>query len=82
MIGSKLAARGNAYEAYWTQPIIGDIFSMQIRYTYIDYEYSGSNGFFGDAGTPMSMSDAEDMGIGDRVVDKAQDLRVYFRYRY
>jgi chaperonin cofactor prefoldin len=80
MIGSKLAARGDAYEAYWTQPLLGDVLSMQIRYTYINYDYTGSNAFFGDAGTPMSMSEAQAAGMDP--VEKAQDLRVHFRYRY
>ncbi len=80
MIGSKLAARGDAYEAYWTQPLIKDVFSMQVRYTYIKYKYTGSDGFFGDGGTPMTMSEAQGMGMDP--VEKAQDIRVYFRYRY
>jgi len=79
-IGSKMATRGDAYEAYWTQPIIGDIFTFQLRYTYIDYEYTGSNGFFGDGGTPMTMGDAKLAGY--EAVDKAQDIRMYLRYRY
>ena len=85
MIGSKMAVRGDAYEAYWTQPIIDDVFSMQIRYTYIDYDYTGSDGFFGDGGAPMSMKDvanAQAMGMNIDAVDKAQDIRIYFRYRY
>jgi hypothetical protein len=82
MIGSKMATRGNAYEAYWTQPIIKkdgrSIFSMQVRYTYLDYDYTGSNAFFGDNGEPV------EIGSEDAVdaVESAQDLRVYFRYRY
>ena len=80
MIGSKLAARGDAYEAYWTQPLIKDVFSMQVRYTYIKYEYTGSDGFFGDGGAPMTMSEAQGMGMDP--VETAQDIRVYFRYRY
>jgi hypothetical protein len=79
-IGSKMATRGDAYEAYWTQPIIDNIFTFQIRYTYLDYEYTGSNGFFGDGGTPMTMGDA--LRAGYDPVEKAQDLRVYLRYRY
>jgi len=78
MIGSKMAVRGNAYEAYWTQPIIDKVFSMQIRYTYLDYDYTGSNGFFGDGGTPMKISSA----TTPNAVDTAQDIRMYFRYRY
>lgn len=84
MIGSKVAARGNAYEAYFTEPLIDDTFSLQVRYTYIDYDYTGSNGFFGNAtGTPMKISDiASNSPLGGSVVDKAQDIRVYLRYRY
>ncbi|EQB40263.1 hypothetical protein M947_02700 [Sulfurimonas hongkongensis] len=80
LIGSKLATRGDAYEAYWTQPLIDDVFSMQVRYTYIKYEYTGSNAFFGDGGAPMTMAEAQAAGMDP--VEKAQDLRVYFRYRY
>ena len=80
MIGSKLAVRGSAIEAYWTQPLIDDVFSMQLRYTKIDYDYTGSNAFFGDAGTPMSMAQAKTFGMDP--VESAQDIRLYFRYRY
>jgi hypothetical protein len=80
LIGSKLAARGSAYEAYWSQPL-GEAFSMQVRYTYIDYDYTGSNGFFGDGGTPISMADAKANPYMDPI-ETASDLRVYFRYRY
>ena len=80
MIGSKMAVRGDAYEAYWTQPIIDRVFSFQLRYTYIDYDYTGSNGFFGDGGTPMTMNEAQAMGMDP--VEKAQNIRAYFRYRY
>ena len=87
-IGSKLAARGDAYEAYFTEPLIEDILSLQVRYTYIDYKYAGSNGFFGEttgtphlisalpSGNPMNPLDAS------HFVDTAQDIRFYLRYRY
>jgi hypothetical protein len=80
MIGSKMAVRGNAYEAYWTQPIIDKVFSMQVRYTYLDYDYTGSDGFFGDGGTPYKIGSTEANSIN--AVETAQDIRVYFRYRY
>jgi len=85
MIGSKMAVRGSAYEAYWTQPLVEKVFSMQVRYTYLDYDYTGSDGFFGDGGAPMSMAEvagAQSMGMQVDAVDTAQDIRVYFRYRY
>ncbi|WP_457744972.1 DUF3373 family protein [Sulfurimonas sp.] len=82
-VGSKLAARGNAYEAYFTEPLIEDVLSLQVRYTYIDYEFSGSNGFFGDTtGTPYSMDQAIANNLGSTVADSAQDIRFYLRYRY
>ena len=91
-IGSKLAARGDAYEAYFTEPLVDDILTLQVRYTYIDYKYSGSNGFFGGTtGGAMSISDIQAaaaagnpqmMGMAQNTVDTAQDIRVYLRYRY
>jgi hypothetical protein len=83
LIGSKIAARGDAYELYFTEPLVDDILSFQLRYTYINYDYSGSNGFFGSTtGTPMSMGDAVAFGAGGMVVDKAQDIRAYLRYKF
>ena len=80
LAGSKMAVRGNAYEAYWTQPIVDKVFSMQIRYTYLDYDYTGSSGFFGDGSSSFSMDSNEAAGMD--AVESASDLRVYFRYRY
>lgn len=88
MIGSKIAARGNAYEVYFTEPLVDDILTFQLRYTYINYDYSGSNGFFGSStGTPMAISDgmlAPDgtTNISGMFVDKAQDIRAYIRYKF
>lgn len=83
LIGSKIATRGNAYELYFTEPLVDDILTFQLRYTYIDYDYSGSNGFFGStSGTPMSMDEARANGVGANVVDHAQDIRAYIRYKF
>jgi len=81
LAGSKLATRGDAVEVHWSQPLIKNVFSMQVRYTQMTYDYTGSNGFFGDGGTPISMADAKANPNMDPV-EEAQDLRVYFRYRY
>jgi hypothetical protein len=80
-IGSKIAARGDAYEAYFTEYLVDDILSMQLRYTYIDYKYSGSNGFFGST-TGYAMEITDSMPNASMHVDKAQDIRLYIRYRY
>jgi hypothetical protein len=83
LIGSKIAARGDAYELYFTEPLVDDILTFQLRYTYIDYDYSGSNGFFGSrTGTPMGIGEAVGIGAGSMVVDKAQDIRAYIRYKF
>ncbi|MDD2358151.1 MAG: DUF3373 family protein [Thiovulaceae bacterium] len=83
-IGSKLAARGNAYEAYFTEPLVDNVLSFQLRYTYIQYDYTGSNGFFGDTtGTPYKISDiASTNPMAGSVVKEAQDIRAYLRYRF
>jgi len=83
MIGSKVAARGNAYEAYFTEYLIEDVLSMQLRYTYIDYNFAGSNGFFGSTtGTPTDIDTLKNSPYGGVTVDTAQDIRLYLRYRY
>ena len=79
LIGSKIAARGDAYELYFTEPLVGDILTFQLRYTYINYDYSGSNGFFGtESGTPYNISSTP----SSMIVDKAQDIRAYIRYKF
>jgi len=80
-IGSKVATRGDAYEAYLTEYLIEDILSMQIRYTYIDYKYSGSNGFFGNT-SGASTKITSTMPGAANYVDTAQDIRFYLRYKY
>jgi len=80
LAGSKLAVRGDAYEAFFNKELIGHKLTAQIRYTYMDYKYTGSNAFFGDGGTPMTMSQA--IAHGKNPVDSAQDIRAYIRYRY
>ena len=86
LIGSKVATRGDSYEVYFTEPLLDDVLSLQIRYTYIDYDYTGSNGFFGSvSGTPYLIDDVKAGTVpypANQAVDKAQDLRVYLRYRY
>jgi hypothetical protein len=60
MIGSKVAARGDAWEANYTYQI-NDALSLQARYVSIDYDYSGSNGFFGNySGSSMKIDDIKD----------------------
>ncbi len=84
LIGSKIATRGDAYECYWSEPLFKKGLSAQLRYTYIDYDYSGSNGFFGSqTGTPVKIDDIpKRTALAGNIVDKAQDVRLYLRYRF
>jgi len=71
MSSSKIATRGNAYEAYWNLPLEKGHFSTQIRYTYMDYDYKSNIEEFW-AAPELQTTDAK----------SAQDVRVYVRYRY
>ena len=91
MIGSKIAARGDAFEVYFTYQLT-EALSMQARYTSINYDYTGSNGFFGSStGAATKISDLKvAAAAGDpgaiaalpNIVEKAQDARFYLRYRF
>jgi len=79
MAGSKIAARGTAVEAYYTKPI-NKALSFDLRYTKIDYDYTGSNSFFGDDGKPMTMAEATANQMDP--VKEATDLRASISYRF
>ena len=53
---------------------------MQLRYTYIDYKYTGSDLFFGASGNPM---DVDNLGAyAPYFAESSSDFRAYLRYRY
>jgi len=59
MVGSKIATRGDAWEASYTYQIT-EALSAQVRYTDISYDYAGSNGFFGNySGQATKISDLQ-----------------------
>ncbi|MDN5078052.1 DUF3373 family protein [Aliarcobacter butzleri] len=74
--GSKIAARGQAFEVYRTQKLT-EALSFGVSYVYIDYDYTGSNSFFGADGEPIAISDAN-----GSAVKEAQDIRAYMRYKF
>jgi len=75
MVGSKVAARGTAWEIYRNAKI-NDSLDWSIRYTKIDYDYTGSNGFFGFYGQPV------DINLSPTAVKEAQNITAYVRYRF
>ena len=77
--GSKIATRGQAWEVYRNQQITKAL-SWGVSYVYMEYDYTGSNSFFGADGTPMTMAQAQ--AVGQNPVESAQDVRAYMRYRF
>ncbi len=71
--GSKIAARGEAWEVYRNQELTKAL-SFGLSYVYIDYDYNGSNSFFGADGTPSVISGSD--------VQSAQDVKAYMRYKF
>lgn len=77
LIGSKLAARGDAYEVYYTLPIVGKHLTAQLSYVYIDYDYTGSDMFFDG-----STGGANNVDTTAGAVKSASNVRASVRYRY
>ncbi len=74
MVGSKIATRGTAWEVYRNSKI-NNALSWSLRYTKINYDYYGSNGFFGYDGNP-------DLGSVSTYVTEAQNITANVRYRF
>jgi hypothetical protein len=66
LVGSKLAARGQVYEAYYHQPVFGPNFFLTLGTQYYDYEYTGSGN---PLGKPVKISDANSLDTLNAVVD-------------
>lgn len=83
--GSKIATRGQAWEVYRTQKLTNAL-SFGVSYVLMQYDYTGSNSFFGADGTPVSIADAQaayQAGLSSSSpVEEAQDVRVYMRYKF
>ena len=69
-IGSKIAVRGSAYEAYWNFNLFGiKYLPSQVRYTYAQHDY-----------TPNA--NCSGWTVPEPVDITAQDLRFFVSYRY
>jgi len=75
LIGSIAATRGNAFDVYYIKTLIPNL-TASLRATYIKYDYTGSNAFFGEAGTPVDVDNAPTS------IEKATDIRAYIRYNF
>lgn len=77
--GSKIATRGQAWEVYRTQKLTNAL-SFGLSYVLMQYDYTGSNSFFGYDGTPHEIGGAQANGMN--AVESAQDVRAYMRYKF
>ena len=67
LIGSKLAARGEVYEAYYIQPLFERHFFVKLGGQYYDYRYTGSGNPLGE---PVSIASANALNAINPVTDK------------
>lgn len=77
--GSKIATRGQAWELYRTQKLT-DALSFGVSYVLMQYDYTGSNSFFGADGTPYDINSAQALQMN--AVEEARDVRAYMRYKF
>lgn len=67
LIGSKLATRGQVYEIYYNQPIVGRNFFVQLGGQYYNYDYTGSGNPLGE---PVKIDNLTSLDALFPVVDK------------
>lgn len=79
LVGSKLAVRGDVYELYYHQPIVGDKLFATIGYQYFDYDYTNSGSYLG---APVKISEATAFNTMTAVADKVEKVYASFTYRY
>ncbi len=75
----KLATRGDVYEVYYHQPIVGDNFFATFGMMYQDYKYTNSGSFLGE---PVEIDKATAFNTMMPVVDKVTNYYVKLTYRY
>jgi len=79
LISSKLAARGQVYEAYYIQPIIKNNFFVQLGGQYYDYDYTGSGNPLGE---PVDIDELTSLDALFPVVDKVWNVYLSATFRY
>ena len=67
LIGSKLAARGEVYEAYYIQPIMSRNFFLRLGGQFYDYKYTGSGN---PLGKPVEIDDTTAFDTINPVIDE------------
>jgi len=75
----KLATRGDVFEVYYHQPIVGDNFFLTVGMLYEDYKYTNSGSYLGE---PVKIKNATAFNTMMPVVDKVMDWYAKLTYRY
>jgi hypothetical protein len=79
LVSSKLATRGQVYEAYYIQPIFGRNFFVQLGGQYYDYDYTGSGNPLGE---PVDIDSITSFDAVFPVTDKVWDIYLSATLRY
>jgi hypothetical protein len=79
LISSKLATRGQVYEAYYIQPIFGQKFFLQLGGQYYDYDYTGSGNPLGE---PAKIDELTSFDALFPVIDKVWNIYLSATLRY
>ena len=79
LVSSKLAARGQVYEAYYIQPIFSHNFFVQLGSQYYDYDYTGSGNPLGE---PVKIDELTSLDALFPVVDKVWNVYLSATFRY
>ncbi len=79
LIGSKLAARGQVYEAYYIQPIYNHNFFAKIGSQYYNYEYTGSGNPLGE---PVKINEMTALDALNPVADKVWNYYASVTFRF
>jgi hypothetical protein len=75
----KLATRGDVYEVYYHQPIVGNNFFATLGYIHYDYEYTNSGNFMGE---PKKIDELNAVDAFMPVVDKVDQFYLKMTYRF
>jgi hypothetical protein len=73
LIGSKLAVRGDVYEAYYIQPIMENSFFVKLGTQFYDYRYTGSGN---PLGKPVRISETTSLDSINSVIDEVWNYYV------
>lgn len=75
----KLATRGDVYEVYYHQPVVGNKFYLTFGYLHYDYQYTNSGSFLGQ---PVKIEEATAFNTMMPVVDKVDQFYLKMTYKF